>query len=130
MIDVEKTLTHDNIAIVKVSGWLESFSCPYFFGCMEDLTRDGHREIVIDCEEIGLISSSCLNSLIKARQRASKDGGLIVLANVNTTVLEVIGFLGLKRLFGIYPSVDKALIKLRRNIRRENRTVSMTTIAG
>jgi len=121
MIDFEKTLTHDGIAVVKVNGWLEAFTCPYFFGCMEDLSRDGHREIVIDCEDIGLISKSCLNNLIKARQRARKGGGQIVLANVHTSLLEVIGFLGLKRLFGIYPSVDQALIKIRRNLRRQNR---------
>ena len=121
MIDFNKALTHDDIAVVKISGWLEAFSCPYFFECMEDLINDGHREIVIDCEDLGLISSSCLNSLIKARQKALKGGGQIVLANVNATILEVIGFLGLKRMFGIYPSVDVALIKLRGKLRRGNR---------
>lgn len=121
MIELKKTMTHDDIAIVKVNGWLEDFSCPFFSGKMEQLIRDGHREIVIDCEDLGLISSSCLNSLIKARKRATKGGGQIVLANVNASILEVIGFLGLTRLFGIYPSVDRALIKVRRKMRRKDR---------
>ena len=97
---------------------------------MEDLNRDGYREIVIDCEDIGLISRSCLNTLIKARQHARKDGGQIVLANVNTSLLEVIGFLGLKRMFGIYPSVDRALIKIRRKMRRKNRKGELASVAS
>ena len=97
---------------------------------MEDLNRDGYREIVIDCEDIGLISRSCLNTLIKARQRARKDGGQIVLANVNTSLLEVIGFLGLKRMFGIYPSVDRALIKIRQKMRRKNRKGELASVAS
>jgi len=130
MIDFVKTVTHDGIAIVKVDGWLESFSCPYFFGCMEDLIRDGHREIVIDCAAIGLISSSCLSSLMRARQRTQKLGGKIVLANVNASVLEAIGFLGLKPFFGVYPTVDQALIQTRRKMRRQNhKQLETTTIS-
>jgi len=62
---------------------------------MEELIGDGHHEIVIDCTELGLISSSCLSTLIKGRRRVSKRGGRIILANVNSSILEVIGFLGL-----------------------------------
>lgn len=124
MIDFNSILTDDDIAIVQVAGRLEAFSCPYFFGCMEDLIIDGHREIVIDCGRIGPISNSCLSSLMKARQKAKKAGGNIVLANVNATVLEAIGFLGLKRLFGVYPSVDHALAKLREKMRRQNRSLA------
>ena len=130
MIDFVKTVTQEGIAIVRVEGWLETFSCPYFFGCMEDLIRDGHREIVIDCEEIGLISSSCLSSLMQARQRTQKQGGKIVLANVNASVLEAIGFLGLKQFFGVYPSVDQALIKIRRKLRRQDHQRLLATTIG
>ena len=121
MIDFKKTITNDGIAIVKVDGWLKDFACPYFFGCMEDLIKDGHHEIVIDCSELELISSSCLNSLIRARGRAKKHNGSIVLANVNSTTSEVIGFLGLSRLIGIFPSVDEALLKIRRKLQKTSR---------
>ena len=88
---------------------------------MEELIRDGHREIVIDCTELGLISSSCLSTLIKGRRRVSKRGGRIILANVNSSILEVIGFLGLKQLFGIYPSCEQALIRIRRRLKKQRR---------
>ena len=119
MIDFNSTLTDDDIAVVQVAGQLEAFSCPYFFGCMVDLIGDGHREIVIDCGRIGPISNSCLNNLMKARQKAKKAGGHIVLANVNATILDVVGLVGLKRMFGVYPSVDHALATLRRKMRRQ-----------
>ena len=121
MIDFKRTITNDGIAIVRVEGWLEEFACPYFVGCMEDLIKDGHREIVIDCTNLGLLSSACLSSLIKARRRAVKSGGRIILANPNSSILEVIGFLGLKSLFGIYPTCDQALIKIRRRLRKQRR---------
>ena len=120
MIDFTKTLTHDGIAIVKVRGWLEDYSCPYFLGCMRDLVREGHQEIVIDCESLGLLSSSCLNSLLRARKQVREDSGQIVLANVNTSILEVIGFLGIKRLFGIHSTLEIALSKVRKKTQRQS----------
>ena len=85
------------------------------------MIKDDHREIVIDCTNLGLLSSACLSSLIKARRRAVKSGGRIILANANSSILEVIGFLGLKSLFGIYPTCDQALIKIRRKLRKQRR---------
>ena len=51
----------------------------------------------------------------------SKRGGRIILANVNSSILEVIGFLGLKQLFGIYPSCEQALIRIRRRLKKQRR---------
>ena len=123
MIDFEKTLTEDNIAIVSVEGRMEDFSCRYFFGCMEDLLQDGHREIVIDCENLGVISNAYLGCLIKAQRRARKQGGAIVLANVNNSVHESVGFLGLNFLLGIHSTLEVALAKTRRKFRHPKTNV-------
>ena len=123
MIDFEKKITEDNIAIVNVEGRMEDFSCRYFFGCMEDLLEDGHREIVIDCENLGMISSAYIGCLIKAQRRARRHGGVIVLANVNNSIHEVVGFLGLNRLLGICPTLESALIKTRRKFRHQKTNV-------
>ena len=130
MIDFKSTFTEDNIAVVNVLGKLEDFACPYFFGCMEDLLQDGHREIVIDCQGIAMITAGCLRSLFKARRLANKQGGQIVLANVNDSILELIGLPSLKKLFGIYPSLDAALIKTRRNLRRKSGEASLLSLSN
>ena len=118
MIDFESTKTEDGISIVSVEGWFEDFSCRYFLGCMDDFLKEGHREIVIDCENLAAVSSGCLGNLIRAQLRAKRQGGTIVLANVNNSIQEVIGFLGLNRLFGIYSTLDEALLKTRRKFGR------------
>jgi len=127
MIDFKREITYDGIAIVSLEGWLEEFSCPYFSGCMKDLIDDGYDEIIIDCSGLGLISSSCLGSLIRANKRARGRNGKITLANVNSAPLEVIGFLGVKKLFGIYPSVEAALGRARkgRKISARNRKLTV-----
>ena len=119
MIDFKREVTPDGIAIVSLEGWLEEFSCPYFAGCMRDLSDDGYDEIIIDCTGLGLISSSCLGSLIRSNKRAKRGNVTISLANVSSAPLEVIGFLGLNKLFGIHASVEAALSRARK--RREKR---------
>ena len=127
MVDFEREITLDGIAIVRVGGWLEKFSCPYFAGCMKDLKEDGYEEIIIDCSDLGLISSSCLRDLIRSNKRSGQSG-TTALANVNTALTEVIGFLGLKNLFRVYSSVDDALAQARKRMsrvaRRKNRHVA------
>ena len=130
MIDYERTMTEDGISIVSVEGWFDNFSCHYFLECMDDLLKEGHREIVIDCENLGAISSGCLGNLIRAQLGAKNQGGRIVLANVNNSFHEVIKLFGLTRLFGIYSTLDVALSKTRgrsgRNKITDRRLLSST----
>ena len=128
MIDFNREITDDGIAIVSLEGWLEEFSCPYFAGCMRDLSDDGYDEIIIDCSSLGLISSSCLGSLIRSNKRAQRKDVTISLANVSSAPMEVIGFLGLRKLFGIHPSVEAALSRARK--RRKSRPVSQQSTAA
>ncbi|QEG21050.1 hypothetical protein [Mariniblastus fucicola] len=44
--------------------------------------------------------------------------------------IAILGFLGLNRLFEIYPSVDQALVKIRRKMPRQNRQVACANTAG
>ena len=125
MIDFQKEITSDGIAIIRLEGWLEEFSCPYFSSCMQDLINDGIEEIVIDCSGLGLISSSCLGSLIGSNKRAKRRNGSISLANVHSAPLEVMGFLGLRKLFGVHSSVNAALCRARMRMRRKNRELAV-----
>ena len=114
MIDFQREVTSDGIVIVRLEGWLEEISCPYFSGCMRDLLDDGFDQIVVDCSNLGLIRSSCLGNLIRSNKRVKQRDGSITLANVNSALLEVLGFLGLTKLFGIYPSVEAAVTRARK----------------
>lgn len=109
MIDFQQTVSPDGIATVSIQGRLGNTSCPYFFGCMRDLIDEGVRAIVVDCSELGAISSGCLGRLILARRRIRKNGGSILLANPSSSVLDVIRMMGLSGLFGVYSNVETAL---------------------
>ena len=129
MIDFKREITPDGIAIVSLEGWLEEFSCPFFSGCMQDLSNEGFDEIVIDCSGLGLVSSSCLSNLVRLNRRAKKQNSAISLANVNSALLEVIGFLGMTKLFGIYPSVDAAVTRARKRRSKRIGAVGNATAA-
>ena len=130
MVDFEREITPDGIAIVRVGGWLEKFSCPYFAGCMEDLAKDGFKEIIIDCSDLGLISNSCLNNLIRPSNRLKDSNSKVALVDVNTPITKFIGLLGLKKLFGLYSTVEDALIPARKRMSRNAKRVNRRAAAA
>ena len=119
IIDFLNTVADDGILIVSDVGWLEDFSCRYLLGCIDDLLKEGHREIMINCQNLGVISSSCLGSLVRAQLRAKTQGSAIVLANVDNSIHEAIGFLGLNRLFGMFTTLGVVLSRTRRKFGRK-----------
>lgn len=113
MIDFQTVITPDHIVTISVYGKLDESTCDYFFQCIDDLISEGYREIIIDCEGLGFISSYGWGLLVKSRRKSQKIAGRIHLAGVNSIVSEVIAFLRFDQLFGIFPTVESALAKVR-----------------
>ena len=88
MIDFHTQLI-DGIAIVSVSGNLDSTSHDYFFENIADLMKNNIAEIIIDCDDLGFISSRSLGKLIVARNRAAKFNGKIYLTHVNLSLIHI-----------------------------------------
>ncbi len=109
MIDFSISNTENGTRVIRVGGQLDSESNDYFFTCMEDEIKNGHDRIVINCADLGEITSVGLGSLVRARSRVAKAGGTIYLARVESRVLELFHIVGFDRLFNIYPTEQEAI---------------------
>ena len=112
MFDFETEKLPGGIAVVSVRGSLDDSNRTYFFGCVEDLIKDGFSQIIVDCDGLGHVSSSGLAGLIRARGQAQAKGGKVYLTHVNATVAEVFNLTKLNKLLALYPTTKELLEKL------------------
>ena len=111
MIDFhyEKVGKNQDIVAVVLSGTLDENSCNYLLDCVESQILDGRTKLILDCGALSYISSMGLGTLIRVNSRMKNKGGDVKLAAVHGVVAQVMGVVGLNRIFQIYPSVDDAI---------------------
>jgi anti-anti-sigma factor len=102
---------HDILAVI-LSGKLDEETCHYLMDCVEGDVLDGRTKMILDCGNLEYISSLGLGTLVRVNSRMKKLGGDVKLANVNGLVAQVMGVVGLNKLFQIYPSVGEAVAAL------------------
>ena len=127
MIDFHTQLI-DGIAIVSVSGNLDSTSHDYFFENIADLMKNNIAEIIIDCDDLGFISSRSLGKLIVARNRAAKFNGKIYLTHVNATIANLLQITKLNTLVGVHLSTDELLVQLQAQQAKRARKAHRTQV--
>ena len=116
MIDFQIFRDRSGAAIITVSGELKASNCDYFFRCVDDLIKEGFREIIIDCEDLGFVSSHCWGRLVASRRRATRQGGFVYLVYLNSFVSNALSLMRLDKLFGVYPTMSAALRKVKRRL--------------
>jgi len=110
MIDFDsyKTGEDDEILVMKVSGKLDNETSLYFFDCVESEIEDGSTKIVLDFEELGHISSLGLGMLVRVHSRMKSQGGDVKFAHIRGVAAEVVGAIGLNKLFHFHATVEEA----------------------
>lgn len=109
MIEFSREVSPTGVMVVKLGGRLDFEACDYFFKCMQDEIENGFHRIVVDCEDLGYLSSAGLGMLVRARGRVKKQGGFICLAQLQSGVADLFHFLHMDKVFRIYPTVGDAL---------------------
>lgn len=94
----------NSVAIVTLSGKFSLAALADFKSELNALLSQGHRKIVIDCRDLGRISSSGLAALLWARSSASRFGCKIYLTHLSALVAEVLNVTKLASLFRIAPT--------------------------
>lgn len=105
----EKVGANRDIVSVVVSGKLDEDNCEYLLECVEEEILEGRKKLILDCGQLTYISSMGLGMLVRVNSRMKKIGGDVKLAAVHGAVAQVIGVVGLNRIFQIYPSVQEAI---------------------
>ena len=109
MIDFNTHKTEGGTLVIRVGGRLDHDATDYFFNCVQDEINAGNNQIVINCSDLGYISSIGLGVLVRARSRVATAGGKIYLSRIDSQVLEIFRLVNFDKLFNIYPTEREAI---------------------
>ena len=119
MIDFEIEHVSNSTAIVKVRGTLNESTREYFFDCISDLLGDDEKtagrikNVIIECNGLGFMSSSGMAALLTSRKKANRRGSKIYLTHLNSTIATALKFTKLSSLLAVYPTTAELLKKLK-----------------
>ena len=105
----EKIGVDGDICLFRLFGELDTETCDYLFTVVKDRIGDGTRKLILDCDDLRVISSVGLGMLMRIHSRMKKLDGDVKLVRVHGAVAEVIKLVRLDRVLNIYPSVQTAL---------------------
>lgn len=105
----------DEWSVLRVSGELDLVTSPGLRQSVHDVVAAGRHSIVLDLSEVVFCDSSGVGVLIAARRLMRSCRGRLRLilpaggAADGSHVNRVLGALGVRRLFDVYPDVDAAV---------------------
>jgi anti-sigma B factor antagonist len=104
-----ETQEHKRVAVVTVEGRIDSATAGEFEDALNELTKQGKNNIVLDLSEVDFISSAGLRVLVTARKAVKSAGGDIVFADSSDQVLETLEIAGLDVLYEQFPDRETAV---------------------
>ena len=102
----------NGVAILGLEGELDTASLDQFKTQVKTLVSEGFNKIIVDCRELGVISSSGLAALLWARSKATSASGAVYLTHVSAMVSRVLEVTKLSTLLKIEPTTRGLLEKL------------------
>ncbi len=88
---------------------LEGERSARFKRAIRELIDEGHRQVILDCEEVAFIDSQGLGALISSLKILRAEGGDLKLANVPEPVDTVLRITKLARVFESHSGLDAAV---------------------
>lgn len=108
MIDIQSH-EWEGITIVEIAGKLNTGASPEAEAFMMDLIADGANKIVINLDELDMISSTGLRVILASGKKLASSSGKLVICNPNHTVADVLKMSGFNLMFQVFDSEDEAL---------------------
>ncbi|NYV78344.1 STAS domain-containing protein [Streptomyces sp. UH6] len=106
---------HGEWVVLRVSGEMDLMTSPELRRRVHDAVAAGHRSVVVDLSGVFFCDSSGVGVLIAARRLLRSCGGRLRLvlpaagAEDGSHVNRVLGALGVRRLFEVFPDAEAAL---------------------
>jgi len=97
----------ENIYVMRVEGAINSLTHQKFLDEVKHSNRRGG--LIIDMEEVVVISSVGIDALKKVSDLSYTSGNKIVLLNLSAHVKQVLNMLGLLKIFNIAPNEELAM---------------------
>ena len=100
---------HSDIVILHIQGHLDAHTTLRFEQELEAARHEGALRIVMDCRQLGYISSSGLGMLVDAYRTLDPLGGAIKIAAMSPAIADIFDILGFSKIIGAYASVADAV---------------------
>jgi anti-sigma B factor antagonist len=102
--------TEGESAVLALSGEVDVDAGPAVRDCLQELTDNGARHVVVDLRQVDFVDSVGLGVLIAAyrRLREREPAGWLRLVCTNERVIRIFAYTGLLRIFPMYASVEQA----------------------
>lgn len=95
--------------VLAIRGEIDVYTAPRLRERLIELVKEGHRQVVVDLDQVDFLDSTGLGVLVGGLKRLrTNDGDLVIVCN-QPRILKVFEITGLDKVFGLHPSVDAAV---------------------
>ena len=101
--------TDRDVLILTADADLDSYATPGFAGDLQRVIDSGARKLVIDCSQLGYVSSIGIASLIRLYKKVVERGGHVKLVGVQGPLSRLLEITRLNQVFQTYPTLQDAL---------------------
>ena len=105
---LEATVIDEDILAIVIRGNLDATTTDEFNSEVQKHLDQGANKIILDCRNLGMLSSIGIGALITLQTRLRKRGGVVKLCSLQGMASEVIKLVRLGKLLGIYGDLEFA----------------------
>jgi anti-anti-sigma factor len=109
---IDATSLDSGLAIISVSGILDSTNFEEADRLVESLYRNGCNRLIVDMAKLKFISSSGIGAFLSYVSSTAEKGGGVVFANVPSDIMKIFDITGLSKLLRFAPNVRDAEVQL------------------
>ncbi len=104
-----ETKDKDNGAVLHPDGKIIGDGVPQFKQAVEECINSGVDWLIIDLDQVPLMDSSALGTVIAAFLKLQKKNGKLALVNAQSSILDVLAITKLNSLFEVHENMQSAL---------------------
>lgn len=93
--------------VVRVTGDVDLRSSPQLRDQLLDLARDANGDLLVDLSNVGYMDSSGVGTMVFVKREVERDGGRVVLINLQPRVRSVFEITHLTKFFTIVANLDQ-----------------------
>ena len=108
-VSVEKVGSHQNIAVIKVGGYIDTTTSAELEHSLSSTLKSNNHNIIIDLGNVDYISSAGLRSVLVITKKVKAKGGRLMLTSLQDPVKEVFEISGFSTIIPIKDSPNEAL---------------------
>lgn len=103
----------DGIEVVDVEGEIDVYTASRLRELLITMVTEHHYKLIINMERVEFIDSTGLGVLVGGLKRVRSHDGWVDLVCTQERILKIFHITGLSKVFGVYRSVDEALLARR-----------------